>query len=95
MEKRTYQQLSKTQWETEDRANLEKINAGSLQRIADATELMASNYLQLQRDLALYKRWYEETNERNKKMAKQIAAYQGHINRLKKSIKTVVYSDTE
>lgn len=37
-----------------------EINAGSLQRIADATEIMAGNFIALQNDRDLYKRWYNE-----------------------------------
>jgi len=35
--------------------SVEEINSGSLQRIADATEIMAQNYVTLQNDLKWYK----------------------------------------
>lgn len=66
-------------------ASCEQINTGCLQRIADATELMASNYISLQRDLETYKRWYKEQRESNNRMARRISALQGVITRMKKN----------
>lgn len=60
------------------------IKLGCLMRIADATELMAKNYLALQNDMAMYKRWYESEKKDNATLLKRNAALRGYINRLKK-----------
>lgn len=65
-------------------ANIEQINCGSLQRIADATELMAKNHIRLQEDLNWYKKRYQNQVRENDRLRKQVAAYKGHVNRLKK-----------
>lgn len=62
----------------------EQINIGSLQRIADATEVMAKNYIELQRELEKYKRWYQEEVQRVSHRDKIIAGLRGHITKLKK-----------
>lgn len=74
---------SRSEWNS-SQSTLEAINSGSLQRIADATEKMASNYTQLQNDLDLYKRWYNDESEQNKKLTKQISSLKGIITKLKK-----------
>jgi hypothetical protein len=62
---------------------VEMINAGSLQRIADAVEKMAGNYDSLLRS----KKWAEERAESlskaNDRAFKQIAGYRGYIKSLK------------
>lgn len=65
-------------------SNIEDINAGSLQRIADATEKMAGNFIALQNDRDMYKRWYEETGKEKTKLYRRISALKGVITKLKK-----------
>lgn len=67
-----------------DTVILDHVNAGSLQRIADATEAMARNYLQLQFDLASYKKWFEESEQRVRDRDRTISALRGQITKLKK-----------
>lgn len=69
---------------TSDSGHFEAINAGSLQRIADAMELTAKNYLQMQNDLDWHKRRKQQLEERVAHLEKQNAAYRGVINRMKK-----------
>lgn len=63
---------------------LEQIQIGALQRIADATEKMASNYTALQNDRDLYMRWWKEQKAYSQKLARRISALQGVITKLKK-----------
>lgn len=87
---KSYRQESKTDWGTNDNSSqltLDQINSGALLRIADATELMASNYTQLQAEAEKYKRWYKEQYEDGKRMAKRISTLQGVITRMKKKLK--------
>lgn len=76
---------SKMNWASS--GQIEEINAGSLQRIADATEKMAQNYISLQADRDLYKRWYNEAWEEKAKIYRRISALQGVITRMKKAAK--------
>lgn len=65
-------------------ATFEEIQTGALQRIADATELMAGNYVKLQKDKEMYERWYLECRERNLTLNRRISALQGVITKMKK-----------
>jgi hypothetical protein len=81
-----YREASRRNWGTEKedniRLNMEQINCGALLRIADATELMAKNYAQLQSDLERYKRWYNDSDERNTRLRRTNQALRGHLTRL-------------
>lgn len=80
-----YREISKTNWIPSDgKPTTENVMAGSLQRIADASEKMASNFTQLQADRDLYKRWYEEGRTRISKLENVNRSLRGHITRLKK-----------
>lgn len=64
----------------------EHINAGSLQRIADATEIMAKNYLQLQADRERYERFYKDERVKNGHLERSIRAYKAHNTRLRNKL---------
>ncbi len=78
---------SKKDWVTGgiDKPNTEQLTLGCLQRIADATELMAKQYQSLINDRDYYKKMYDEIFERNKKLERGISALKGHIKRIKKA----------
>jgi hypothetical protein len=72
-------------------ANNQDINTGCMQRIADAvektanaSEKMASNYTYLQNQHDLYKRFYNEEREKTARLYRRIAALQGVITKMKK-----------
>lgn len=60
----SYKDESKEQYgrtmDPEDAMCRDQLKLGCLQRITDATELIAKNYQQLITDRDNYKRWYEE-----------------------------------
>jgi hypothetical protein len=60
------------------------VKIGALQRIADACELMAKNYIVLQEDAALYKRWYEEREAKIDHLLGRIASLKGVITKMKR-----------
>lgn len=62
----------------------ENVKIGCLQRIANATEAMAENYVYLQRDRDKYKRWYEQDQATIKRLVRSNNALRGHLNRMKK-----------
>lgn len=73
--------LSKSDYNGE--ITIENINCGSLQRIADATELMASNYKQLQQDCDKYQRWYNEEAQKVNNLYRKISSLKGVITKYK------------
>lgn len=84
-DRESYREISKRVFgrEKKDSAAIDEINCGSLQRIADAAESMARNYLQLQADVTLYKRWYEESQKQIAGRDRTISALRGQITKLK------------
>lgn len=77
----TMRSRSKEEWQGE--ANREDINAGSLQRIADATEKMASSYDQIRTDRDYWKDAYERSEARYQNLKRSHAALRGQITKLK------------
>ncbi len=75
-------QQSREGWNAEE--TFEAINAGSLQRIADATEKMAQNYVKLENDYKYMREDRDRYRARYEKELKRSAAYRGVINRMKK-----------
>jgi len=69
---------------TSNEITIENINCGSLQRIADAIEIMAINYKELQSDLDWYKRRCSELREELTSVTKSRNTYKGLYNKLKK-----------
>lgn len=58
---------------------------GCLLRIADASEVVASNYLRLIADRDFYKSSLENERTKSKRLRRQIAALKGQITKLNKS----------
>jgi hypothetical protein len=81
-----FRKMSKTEYSSEAHTT-DNINIGSLQRIADATELMAKNYQSLLNDVKYYKERYNESLDTRKKLIRRISALRGAITRLKKGRK--------
>jgi len=84
----TTREASRANITTSHPREIDHINCGSLQRIADATEAMAKNHIALQRDHDLYKRWFTEEKERRHKLERSNAALRGQITKLKKKQQT-------
>ena len=80
-----YRELSLQNW-TPDVATVERINAGSLQRIADAAEKMASSYLALQKDRDYYKRMYEGAQASAKAWKQSHTALKGVVTKKENQI---------
>lgn len=81
-----FRQISRQEWSAAD--TVESINAGSLQRIADATEAMAKGHVELARERDNYKRWYEQEQERRNRLDRRIIALRGVITRIKRKAVT-------
>ena len=83
---KTFRELSKTKWIaiTEDK---EAIQLGCMLRIADATEAMSENHIQLQSNYDYMKKSRDYYRDQYYLSEKRIAAYKGHITRLKNKLK--------
>jgi len=79
----TCREESRQDWTS--RGSVEGINAGSLQRIADATEKMAQSYDALIRERDHYKRWYEIAVKDVDQLGRSNSALRGVITKLKGS----------
>lgn len=64
----------------------QNITIGALQRIADATEKMAGNFIQLQNDLTFYKRRKLESDVAIDRLHRRISALHGVNTKLKKKL---------
>lgn len=86
-EHRSYRQQSRDiNWGStgEGSLTLDQINCGSLLRIADAVEKMASSYDSLREDRDFYRQLYLDERAAAKKLARGNAALRGHLKRLKR-----------
>lgn len=64
----------------------ETIQTSCMMRIADASELMAKNFLNIQDDLERYKRMYHRERSDNDSLRRSVSSYKGKFNSLKKKI---------
>lgn len=76
-----FRESSQHNWSSND--TTEHINAGSLQRIADATEVMSKSWHDLLRERDMYLRWYEEEKEKSERYKRSNRALRGVITRTK------------
>lgn len=83
-EQKFFKEQSKREWFTTQPVTNDDIQTGCLMRIADATELMAKNYVQMQNEMNNYKRWFKEEQEISQHLRKSNAALRGVINKMKK-----------
>lgn len=85
---KNYKEESKKNWGTNDKdLTLEQINTGAILRIADATEKMAGNYIQMERDLKWYKEKHLEKSNEIARLNRVIATLKGHITKYKNKLK--------
>lgn len=70
------------------RPNNDEVMLGAVLRIADASEAMAQNHVQLQKDRDFYKRRYEETLQRNSELTQQLITQRGMTTRYKNKANT-------
>lgn len=81
-----FRQISRQEWSAAD--TVESINAGSLQRIADATEAMAKGHVELANERDRLKGWAENRQQRIERLERQNAALRGVITRLRRKAVT-------
>jgi len=88
MAQRSFKEYSRVEWSRTDgeKPTNEQLQLGCLQRIADATELTAKNYVQMQNELEKYKRWYQEERAEKERLQRSIVAHKANYTRLKNKI---------
>lgn len=84
-----FREASKQRWTSN--TSVEHINAGSLQRIADAMELSCKDREKLERDYLLMRRWRDEAKACSERLARSNAALRGVIKRMKK-VRSATYN---
>lgn len=89
----TQRESSRAEWSST--GSREDINSGSLQRIADACEKMASSYDSLRNDRDSYKLWYLETCAENKALNRKLIAMRGALTKAKKKASTLPDGERE
>lgn len=78
-------EASRNNWRLNgEHATVEEINAGSLQRIADAVEKMTKRWDDLVRDRDAYKAMHEREQNTRRRIERRVIALRGHITRLKR-----------
>jgi len=82
----TFKNESKKEWYDKNvtKPSNEQLQLGCMQRIAEASEMMAKNFNDLIRENQLLKRQKLELERETKHLAKSNAAYRGQITKLKK-----------
>lgn len=84
MDKKDIRGISRNDWSSEIPVNLETINTGSLQRIADSLEKMEKPFDKLIRDNEYYRERNKRQQDRIQSLERSNSALKGHITRLKK-----------
>lgn len=80
----TFREISKQNYKTSGiNPTFEEIKTGSIQRIADASELMARNYASLVAERDRYKSSEEWSREECRRLWRRINALRGVITKLK------------
>lgn len=76
---------SKSSWAAiDDSPSIEQLQFGALQRIADATEAMAQNYVLLQADRDYYRAECRRLEDEIQHLKNSRAGYMAHLTRLRR-----------
>lgn len=82
-----FREESKRNWTPASPVIKDDIKIGCLQRIADATETMAGNYIALIEERDRYMQWYRQEQSSVAMLERSISAFKGVITKLKKARK--------
>jgi hypothetical protein len=78
----TFRDQSKAQYSATHPTPLDQINAGSLQRIADACELMSKDYANLLSQREQYKQWWYDAKAERDAAYKTVIGLRGQVGKL-------------
>lgn len=82
-----HREASKKVWTSSDPTRMDEINLGSMQRIADACELMAQNHARLVSDRDMYEQRYRQNQAYYYAEQRRTRAPRGVITKLKSKTK--------
>lgn len=82
----TLREAARAGYSAESAPTHEEIRTGCLQRIADATELMAKHHQELVDERDRFKRYYESQQGINAMLGRRIIALRGRITRLQRQL---------
>lgn len=87
---KNYRQESRSQWGTETSGNitLDQVKAGAILRIADASEVMAKNFLDLQGEIQSLRESRDSYQKMWLRAERRISALKGALTRAKKRVVT-------
>jgi hypothetical protein len=78
-------EASRRNWRvTSEKATLDEIKTGCLQRIASSTELMVRNYRMLLNDCEIYQQMLDDEQRRREIAERRIRALRGVITKMKR-----------
>ena len=80
----TLTEVSKYTYAMNEVATYKDIEIGCLQRIADATEIMAKGYNQIISDRKYYEKMYKRQQARSERLQRSNSALRGVITKMKK-----------
>jgi rubrerythrin len=88
---KTLKDHSRTLWTAKaDNPDNALLQIGCLQRIADATEVMAQNHVKLQADLEWYKTQYKLKGDRIDELKMSIRGYKAANTKLKNKLNAII-----
>ena len=88
---KTYKDESRKNWgiDAVSKPDRDQLKLGCLQRIADATEAMAKNFLELQASEKHYRECYHRAIARERMLERRVAGLKGVITKMKRRSKNV------
>ena len=82
----TVKNASRKDYRPHERINIKDIELGCLQRIADATETIATDHQRLKNHISYLEAQNERLRKQNTLLKRRLAAAKGFITRLKKQL---------
>lgn len=88
---KSFKEQSKLNWLSRSDLPIseEQLQIGCLQRIADATEVIAKNYNQLLEEVEKYRRWYLDERERREALERSLRTHKGKYTRVKNELESM------
>jgi hypothetical protein len=84
MARNFYKEQSRQEWYRETPLTDEQLKIGAIQRIADATEAMAKNYVALQNDRDRLNKLFQNEQQCTARLLRCASALRGQITKLKR-----------
>lgn len=88
---KSFKDQSKLDWQVRGDLPItnEQIQIGCLQRIADATEVMAKNYIELFAEKEKFRRWYQDERDWRESLERSLRTHKGNYTRVKNELESI------